>query len=67
MHVISLGWLGSPTSLVSPVSGPRDEYQLPFEEEIGLHPNLEDMQDVVVHKKLRPQFKEQWLKHPVSE
>uniref|UniRef100_A0A8C5WAS2 Serine/threonine-protein kinase receptor n=1 Tax=Leptobrachium leishanense TaxID=445787 RepID=A0A8C5WAS2_9ANUR len=44
--------------------GPVDEYMLPFEEEIGQHPSLEDLQDVVVHKKMRPGFKEQWLKHP---
>lgn len=46
--------------------GPVDEYMLPFEEEIGQHPSLEDLQDVVVHKKLRPVLKECWLKHPVS-
>ncbi|KAJ0022586.1 hypothetical protein NQD34_014720, partial [Periophthalmus magnuspinnatus] len=43
--------------------GPVDEYQLPFEEEVGQHPSLEDLQEIVVHKKLRPTFKEQWLKH----
>lgn len=43
--------------------GPVDEYLLPFEEEVGQHPSLEDLQEVVVHKKLRPLFKEQWLKH----
>uniref|UniRef100_A0A4W5PZ67 Serine/threonine-protein kinase receptor n=1 Tax=Hucho hucho TaxID=62062 RepID=A0A4W5PZ67_9TELE len=44
--------------------GPVDEYMLPFEEEIGQHPSLEDLQDVVVHKKMRPacnmMFKECW-------
>uniref|UniRef100_UPI00398ED6BE activin receptor type-2A isoform X1 n=1 Tax=Pristiophorus japonicus TaxID=55135 RepID=UPI00398ED6BE len=44
--------------------GPVDEYMLPFEEEVGQHPSLEDMQDVVVHKKMRPIFREYWLKHP---
>ncbi|CAJ0920551.1 unnamed protein product [Ranitomeya imitator] len=44
--------------------GPVDEYMLPFEEEIGQHPSLEDLQEVVVHKKMRPAFKEHWLKHP---
>ncbi|KAG1944421.1 activin receptor type-2B [Pimephales promelas] len=44
--------------------GPVDEYMLPFEEEIGQHPSLEDLQDVVVHKKMRPVFKDCWLKHP---
>lgn len=43
--------------------GPVDEYLLPFEEEVGQHPSLEDLQEVVVHKKMRPVFKEQWLKH----
>ncbi|CDQ63307.1 unnamed protein product [Oncorhynchus mykiss] len=43
--------------------GPVDEYMLPFEEEIGQHPSLEDLQDVVVHKKMRPVFKDCWLKH----
>lgn len=47
-------------------SGPVDEYMLPFEEEIGQHPSLEDLQDVVVHKKMRPVFKDCWLKHSVS-
>ncbi|CAH1241670.1 activin receptor type-2A-like isoform X2 [Branchiostoma lanceolatum] len=50
-------------SRCSAVDGPVDEYQLPFEEEIGQHPTLEDMQEVVVHKKMRPQFRETWLKH----
>lgn len=48
------------------LSGPVDEFSLPFEEEAGLHPSLEDMQDVVVHKKLRPIFREHWLKHTVE-
>lgn len=48
------------------LSGPVDEYQLPFEDEVGLHPSLEDMQDTVVHKKLRPKNKEHWQKHAVS-
>ncbi|XP_055360948.1 activin receptor type-2A-like isoform X2 [Betta splendens] len=43
--------------------GPVDEYLLPFEEEVGQHPSLEDMQDVVVHKKLRPILRECWQKH----
>ena len=48
------------------VSGPVPEYMLPFEEEVGQHPSLEDLQDVVVHKKLRPVLKDLWLKHSVS-
>lgn len=39
---------------------------LPFEEEIGQHPSLEDMQEVVVHKKKRPVLRECWQKHSVS-
>lgn len=39
---------------------------LPFEEEVGQHPTLEDLQEVVVHKKMRPTIKELWLKHSVS-
>ncbi|KAG9349136.1 hypothetical protein JZ751_029456 [Albula glossodonta] len=38
-------------------------YMLPFEEEVGQHPSLEDMQEVVVHKKLRPVLRECWQKH----
>lgn len=48
-------------------SGPVDEYLLPFEEDVGQHPSLEDMQDVVVHKKLRPILREHWQKHAVSQ
>ncbi|XP_072274227.1 activin receptor type-2A isoform X1 [Pyxicephalus adspersus] len=43
--------------------GPVDEYMLPFEEEAGQHPSLEDMQEVVVHKKKRPILRECWQKH----
>ncbi|XP_045910770.1 activin receptor type-2A [Micropterus dolomieu] len=43
--------------------GPVDEYMVPFEEEVGQHPSLEDMQEVVVHKKLRPTLRECWQKH----
>lgn len=46
--------------------GPLDEYMLPFEEEVGQHPSLEDMQEVVVHRKLRPTLMECWQKHAVS-
>ncbi|XP_021164719.2 activin receptor type-2A isoform X1 [Fundulus heteroclitus] len=42
---------------------PVDEYTLPFEEEVGQHPSLEDMQEVVVNKKLRPTLRECWRKH----
>lgn len=39
---------------------------LPFEEEVGQHPTLEDLQETVVHKKMRPVLKDLWLKHSVS-
>ncbi|KAK3106491.1 hypothetical protein FSP39_021009 [Pinctada imbricata] len=45
------------------VDGPIDEYQLPFEEEVGSHPTLEDLQDLVVMKKVRPSIKEHWQRH----
>ncbi|KAJ3584410.1 hypothetical protein NHX12_014905, partial [Muraenolepis orangiensis] len=44
--------------------GPFDKYMLPFEEEVGQHPSLEDIQEVVVHKKLRPLLLDCWHKHP---
>ncbi|XP_075994375.1 activin receptor type-2A-like [Genypterus blacodes] len=51
------------TSRCKAADGPVDEYMLPFEEEVGQHPLLEDMQEVVVHKKLRPILRDYWLKH----
>ena len=47
--------------------GPVDEYQLPFEDEVGQHPSLQDMQEEVVQKKLRPLIKETWHKHQVNK
>lgn len=47
------------------IQGPIGEYRLPFEEEVGLHPTLEDMQESVVHKKERPLILETWRKHAV--
>lgn len=46
--------------------GAVPNYKLPFEEEVGQHPSLEDMQECVVHKKLRPAFKDSWKSHPVN-
>lgn len=43
------------------------DYKLPFEEEVGLHPTLEDMQESVVHKKERPAILETWRQHPVCQ
>lgn len=53
------------TSWLFSVLGPIDEYQLPFVEEIGLHPTLEEMQQVVVIKKMRPVMKDGWRKNAV--
>ncbi|XP_059487863.1 activin receptor type-2A isoform X2 [Neocloeon triangulifer] len=44
--------------------GPIPEHMLPFEEEVGQHPSLEDMQDAVVHKKKRPAIRDTWKQHP---
>ncbi|XP_076356622.1 activin receptor type-2A-like isoform X3 [Tachypleus tridentatus] len=44
--------------------GPVEEYMLPFEEEVGQHPNLEEIQELVVQRKGRPKFKSTWKKHP---
>ncbi|XP_011303317.1 activin receptor type-2A-like [Fopius arisanus] len=44
--------------------GPVGEYKLPFQEEIGMHPTLEEMQDHVVRKRVRPAIPETWRKHP---
>ncbi|XP_055715978.1 activin receptor type-2B isoform X2 [Phlebotomus papatasi] len=44
--------------------GPVPEYTLPFESELGPHPNLDEMQDNVVMKKLRPRINNQWRTHP---
>ncbi|XP_060075572.1 activin receptor type-2B-like [Ylistrum balloti] len=43
--------------------GPVEDYQLPYEEEIGSHPTLEDMQELVVMKKIRPTIKDYWMRH----
>jgi len=46
-------------------SGLPGDYHMPFEDEVGLHPTLEEMQDVVVSSRKRPQFKAHWLKNEV--
>ncbi|CAH1774752.1 unnamed protein product [Owenia fusiformis] len=43
---------------------PVGEYQLPFADEIGTHPTLEDIQECVVQKKSRPKLNEQWYMKP---
>nr|XP_032802298.1 activin receptor type-2B-like isoform X2 [Petromyzon marinus] len=44
--------------------GPVGDYRMPFEDEAGQHPSLEDMQEVVVNKKQRPALRDCWRKHP---
>ncbi|KAB0802920.1 hypothetical protein PPYR_05106 [Photinus pyralis] len=43
---------------------PISEYRLPFEEEVGQHPTLEDMQESVVQRKVRPTIQQNWRNHP---
>lgn len=46
------------------VNGPAAEYALPFEAELGQRPSLEEVQDKVVGKKLRPRILDSWRLHP---
>ena len=46
--------------------GPVGDYRLPFEDEVGLHPSLEDMQQAVSQKKIRPRIRDDWRLHSVS-
>lgn len=46
--------------------GPVAEYQLPFEAELGSHPTLEEMQDNIAAKKMRPRIYDEWRSHNVS-
>lgn len=39
-----------------------NDHKLPYEEEVGLKPSLEDMYDVVVAKNMRPLIKDEWLR-----
>lgn len=43
--------------------GPVGQYKLPFEAEASPHPTLEEISDLVVHRKVRPDLKESWRKH----
>lgn len=47
--------------------GPVAEYRLPFETELGPHPTLEEMQDSIAAKKLRPTIYNEWRNHKVSQ
>jgi hypothetical protein len=40
--------------------GVIDEYKQPFEEEVGLHPKIQQMREVVVHSRTRPKFRNGW-------
>ncbi|ESN92122.1 hypothetical protein HELRODRAFT_89946, partial [Helobdella robusta] len=40
-----------------------DDYKLPYEDRVGLNPSIEDMQQVVVEDKLRPNIRKEWLQH----
>ncbi|XP_078461677.1 activin receptor type-2B-like isoform X1 [Lampetra planeri] len=46
------------------IEEPVGEFSLPFEEELGKHLSLEEMQDLVVQKRVRPTIKDCWRKHP---
>ncbi|KAM3967000.1 LOW QUALITY PROTEIN: activin receptor type-2A [Aphomia sociella] len=43
---------------------PTAQYRLPLEEEVGSHPSLEEMQEAVVQRKLRPHIPPLWREHP---
>lgn len=43
--------------------GPAAQYRLPFEAETSPHPTLEEISDLVVHRKIRPELRENWRKH----
>ncbi|XP_036234301.1 activin receptor type-2B isoform X1 [Bactrocera oleae] len=43
--------------------GPVGDYMLPFEAELGLRPTLDEIQDTVVTKKLRPRLLNTWRTH----
>jgi len=43
--------------------GAASAYKLPFEAEASPHPTLEEISDLVVNRKVRPDLKECWRKH----
>lgn len=45
-------------------TGNVQEYVLPFESELGSHPTLDEMQENVVMKKMRPVLSNQWRINP---
>merc|ERR1711915_14793 len=40
------------------------EYKLPFEAEASPHPSLEEISDLVVARKIRPELRKSWRNHP---
>ena len=42
------------------------EYKLPFQDEVGSNPSLDEMKEIVVDKCQRPVIKPCWLKNQVS-
>ena len=40
------------------------DYKLPFEAEASPHPSLEEISDLVVSRKVRPELKKVWRNHP---
>ncbi|XP_030375913.1 activin receptor type-2B [Scaptodrosophila lebanonensis] len=46
------------------VVGPVGDFQLPFEAELGQRPTLDEVQESVVMKKLRPRLLNSWRSHP---
>ncbi|CAB1317941.1 unnamed protein product [Coregonus sp. 'balchen'] len=61
-----VGVCGNWCSRCTATTGTVGEYMLPFEEEIGQHTSLGDLQDVVVHKKMRPERVSQIARTTVS-
>lgn len=41
------------------------EAKLPFEDEVGSHPTLIEMQDCVLHQRKRPTVQHEWRQHQV--
>ena len=54
-------------SRCSAAPGPVADYRLPFEEEVGPHPSLDDMQHQVATRRVRPRLQPHWRLHQVSE
>jgi len=50
-------------SRCSAAPGPVADYRLPFEEEVGPHPSLDDMQEQVANRRVRPRIQQHWRLH----